>query len=342
MSYCDDLEWLRHVQSERTGEITLEDTGRFVRVTKELPRPTTQTPQLALFLGTRAKDIALKEIFPQNNLGRRGKRENINLRLETTSLNSDTPLLFADSTPFARDPTDRSQVICHEILPYSTCWKLEGHSLIDIVYNRLLFLFSDVVCVFADDFSSLDALAMRLVLWAEIGSAQKSVAMRPRLLIITTENCQQDRARALLEVIQPYSEMLGACFSLTKIIQLAGPYLSPTAKHQCLRDEIRRQRQEALAVRQKHGMLFCAEHLAALFQRAIFHTATTTKEQFCHITAARGATKPGNDFTNHLVDFLDLAREHKTPFQSVASYIASSIIMDAYPPRMHGKSPLNY
>ncbi|KAL2808644.1 acyl transferase/acyl hydrolase/lysophospholipase [Aspergillus granulosus] len=335
MAYCDHLAWLRHVQSERTGEITLEDTGRFIRIIKELPRPSTQTPQLALFIGTRAKDIALKEIFPQNNLRRRGERENINLRLETTSLNSDAPLLFADSSPFVRNPTDRSQVICHETLAYSACWKPEGHSLIDIVYNRLLFLFSDVVCVFADDFSSLDALAMRLVLWAEIGSSQKSAVMRPRLLIITTEDCQQDRARTLLEVIQPYSEILGACFSSTKIIQLAGPYLSPTAKHQNLRDEIRRQRQETLAVRQKHCMLFCAEHLAEFFRRAVLHTAMTTKEHFCHITAARGENKPGNDFTNHLVRFLDLAREHKTPFHSVASYIASSILMDAYPPRMH-------
>jgi hypothetical protein len=38
MSHCDDLEWVRHVQSARTGEITLEDTGLFVQVTKELPR----------------------------------------------------------------------------------------------------------------------------------------------------------------------------------------------------------------------------------------------------------------------------------------------------------------
>ncbi|KAA8645059.1 patatin-like phospholipase family protein [Aspergillus tanneri] len=316
MASCEHVVCLRHVENERTGEIILEDTGRLWRVIQELPNPSTQTPQLALFIGTNAKDTALKNIFPQNNISRRGEKGNINLRLQTDSINHDAPLFFADSSP----------------------WKPSLYTVIDILYARLLFLFSDVICVFADDFSSVQAVLLRLMTWAEIGSAMPILPeLRPRLLVVVSEDGPHDASQyeELQNMLQSYTIQLKNTFSAVKIFQLAGTYLSPLARYQRLQLEIRSQTQQMFDIRQRTHMLLSALHFASLFVKAVEQTAQSTSQDFNFITVSRIRNEVGSDYLEHLQTFLELARRHKTPYDSVASFIASSIIMDAYPPRMH-------
>ncbi|THC92162.1 hypothetical protein EYZ11_008377 [Aspergillus tanneri] len=319
-------------------EIILEDTGRLWRVIQELPNPSTQTPQLALFIGTNAKDTALKNIFPQNNISRRGEKGNINLRLQTDSINHDAPLFFADSSPFVKNPSERSHVLCHETISHPASWKPSLYTVIDILYARLLFLFSDVICVFADDFSSVQAVLLRLMTWAEIGSAMPILPeLRPRLLVVVSEDGPHDASQyeELQNMLQSYTIQLKNTFSAVKIFQLAGTYLSPLARYQRLQLEIRSQTQQMFDIRQRTHMLLSALHFASLFVKAVEQTAQSTSQDFNFITVSRIRNEVGSDYLEHLQTFLELARRHKTPYDSVASFIASSIIMDAYPPRMH-------
>ncbi|KAL4993992.1 FabD/lysophospholipase-like protein [Aspergillus recurvatus] len=337
MAVCDHISCLRHVENGPTGEIILEDTGRFWRLTQELPNPSVQTPQLATFIGTKSKDVALKHIFPQNNIGRRGEKDNINLRLETASMNRTIPLFFADSSPFIKNPVERSHLLCHETFSYPASWKDSGHATIDIIYARLLFLFSDLICLFADDFPDLEYLVFRLLEWCDVGSAMYFPEIRPRLLIIVSEDGElgHSRYRDLQASLQTISKQLEPCFSFVKIFQLAGSYLSPLARYHRLQSEVRSHTVEMAATRQKQNLLLSAIHVASLFSKAVQHTAASIADKFNFIAAARRGNEVGEDYAGHLQTFLAASKRHKTPYDSVASFIASSIIMDAYPPRMH-------
>ena len=338
MTACDHIVCLRHVENERTGEIVLEDTGRFWRVVQELPKPSVQTPQLALFIGTNAKDNALKHIYPQNNIGRRGERGNINLHLETKSINHETPVFFAESSPFVKNPSQRSHVLCHETLSYSIRWKADLYAVIDILYARLLFLFSDVICLFADDFSSVEAVLLRLMTWVEIGSAMSLLPeLRPRLLIIVSEDGPHDSLKhdLLRKALQFHAVQLNNVFSAAQTFQLAGTYLSPLARYQRLQHEIRTQTQQMLELKQKSHMLLSAYHLASFFAKAVEKLAQSRSGEFSFFSESRRRNEIGTDYQRHIETFLAQAQRQRTPYDSIASFIATSILMDAYPPRMH-------
>jgi hypothetical protein len=339
-AYCDHIACVRHIESEQTGEIILEDTGRFWRAIQELPSPAAQTPQLVLFIGTHAKDTALKHIFPQNNISRRGVRGNINLRLDNDSSSHDTPLMFIDSSPFLKSSNERSHVLCHETISYPARWKSGQNRVIDIIYAKLLFPFSDVVCVFADDFSRLEALVQQLMAWVEVGSLMHFLPeLRPRLLIVVSEDGPYagEKYEELCRELQSCLPKLENNFSVIRIFQLAGQYLSPMARHQRLQSEIRSQTQQMCHIRQHNCMLFSALHMASLFAKAIKWISRNMSEDFNFIIASRMHNELSSDHFEHLRTFLGLAQQYKTEYNSVASLIASSIIMDAYPPRMHRK-----
>ncbi|KAL2810503.1 hypothetical protein BDW59DRAFT_168126 [Aspergillus cavernicola] len=114
------------------------------------------------------------------------------------------------------------------------------------------------------------------------------------------------------------------------------------ARHQRLQLEIRRQNQQMFDIRQRNHMLLSAFHLASLFATAVEWTARSTCHPFNFITASRIHNEVGSDYLEHLGTFLQLARHHKTEYNSVALLIASSIIMDAYPPRMHREFPSSF
>ncbi|RAQ76853.1 hypothetical protein COH21_008696 [Aspergillus flavus] len=336
MSSCHHLAWLRHVRNERTGEVVLEDTGRLSRVIKELPKQASQTPQIALFIGTKTKDAAVKQIFSRNNIGRRGEKGNVNLRLDTVSINSDAPLLFAESSPSVQSATERSHLLCHETVAYPTRWEPSPYSISDIIFSRLYFLFCDVVCMFADDFSTQADVAEQLMTWIEIGGPKSlPEKIRPRLLIVISESSPYNE---LLDALHLRSVELGECFSVVRLFRLAGDYLSPLARYQRLRDEVYRQREEVANTKNGHQMLFSAVHLMSFFEKAVQHTARTISQEFNFIAAARCDNMVESDYLGHLKNFITLSQDYKTPYDSVASCIASSIIMDAYPPRMHSFS----
>jgi hypothetical protein len=134
-----------------------------------MPHANVQTPRLVHLIG---EGHGAEVPF---STGRRGERSNVNLRVETDSFATDSPLIFADSNPFAGtcccEPVDYP--LCHKSVLHSVSWHQGWQSIIDILYARLFFGFSDVVYIFADDFSSLRDILLRLFSWIDIGSASK-------------------------------------------------------------------------------------------------------------------------------------------------------------------------
>lgn len=62
---CPHPTWLR---LSDVKDVALINTGRLTRLISELDDPSNQCPTLLLFVGRKAKQIVLKEIYPYNNV----------------------------------------------------------------------------------------------------------------------------------------------------------------------------------------------------------------------------------------------------------------------------------
>ncbi|KAL2836064.1 hypothetical protein BJX68DRAFT_274726 [Aspergillus pseudodeflectus] len=75
----------------------LVDTGRMDQIVQDMSHPTTQYPSLAYFLGNGNRVSALRSLFPQNNITRRGPAGLVRLYLSTTTASTEHPVWFVES-----------------------------------------------------------------------------------------------------------------------------------------------------------------------------------------------------------------------------------------------------
>jgi hypothetical protein len=214
----------------------------------------------------------------------------------------------------------------------------------DIVLNRLLFLFTDVICLFADDVGGLDGVKTLLTRWATIGSASSLPStVRPRLLVISQEDHSSatfnllDRENFRYDLLHSTGTELSRTFASIKAIVLPGQHLSPAARHRRLREEIAKECDRARESRTAASVAFSGTHQNALFDSALRHVSGTIQERFDFVRAAREANELGTDYSSHIENFLSLAKAQAMPLGATCSCIASSVLMDAYPPRMHSE-----
>ena len=173
MSKCDHVAWLQLAARKTDYSIRYED--RFQRIASQMINPSSQVPSLAFFMGRTRKNIALREIFPDNNLTRRQRTlaASINLQIDNASSFQidnassylDYPVLFADCDPTLQAILhhDQSSYRCHtnKVLPLP--WEASvQHQLLDYVLSRLLFSFTDVIYLFIKDLSGLKDISILL------------------------------------------------------------------------------------------------------------------------------------------------------------------------------------
>lgn len=338
---CKHVAWLEAIEDRTTGSKAVINTTRLERLSEELPDSCNQTPRLVHLIGTRSKDRALKYLFPNNNFGRQYEKGNINLRADNTSIDTASPLFFADSNPFRGFTAKHPQATCHLGHPYNISWMKDDDMITDVLFSRLTFPFSDLICIFADDFATLETVAVRILSWISIRSCVQN--LRPRLLIVISEagpldSLQDEDFRLMLHSSD--NDPRGT-FSMIKIFRLAGDYLSPLARYQRLKDQVYDLTAQSLLERKDRGHAFSAPHLAEFFNLAIMHTAQTRNQPLNLITASKYSRPCISDNTVYAENFLKHALDVKSPYEGIASFLASCILVDAYPPRMHSKVPKN-
>ncbi|KAL9042037.1 MAG: hypothetical protein Q9214_003905 [Letrouitia sp. 1 TL-2023] len=340
MSNCAHLAWL---QLSGSPEATIYDEDRLSRILSELGDPCNQTPSLLLFVGQQGKDTALRDIFPSNNLKRSDKRLKgvVNLRVDTTTVHANHPILFADSDPFIVASSSLSSAsYCHQIRSYLVGWKATSPAnLFDVVHARLLCLFADVICVFCDAAWNEGDVVERLQAWAAAGSASTcSVSIRPRVIIVV-EGDQASPTYNLLQIESLHfgltQQDLSHFFSSITILRLADAQVSSLSRHRRLKEVILRHVDEMRCLRQSSRCLYTAAHLRSFFQMAVQHTAASFLQPFDPILKSRPEADVLPNLDEHLSTFLRLGGLHNVPQVGLVSVIASSILMDAYPPRMH-------
>jgi hypothetical protein len=344
---CDPSAWLHLIAGK--SDFGLRYENRFQGIIDQLTAPS-KSPCLGLFLGREKKDAALREVFPDNNLERqRCPQGVIRLELDNASLQSDHPILFADTDPNLPAITyNNCQSSSHSRRVVSLPWAAAvPHLVQDIILSRLLFLFTDVICLFADDVGGLDGVKTLLTTWATIGSASSLPStVRPRLLIISEED-HSSATYSLLEredfrydLLHSTGMDLSQTFTSIKAIVLPGEHLSPAVQHMRLRGNITREFDLARQSRNTVSVAFSGTHQNALFDRALEHISRTIEEPFDFVRAARLTNELRTDYSSHVENFLSLTKVKEIPTDAVCSFIASSVLMDAYPPNMHSGSHL--
>ena len=243
--------------------------GRLSRILLELADPINQRPSLLLFVGRKAKDNAFRELFSCNNF-QRAKRDGIaTLTADTLSMQSQFPVLFAESDPLAGSNLQHAvSAQCHENIPLPVHWSLHTpQSLSDFIHARLLCLFVDVLCIFAGHFCDFEDVVNRLRVWAacERASTQFNMA-RLRAIIIrqgvdpgpspTYDFLQSENLHYSLSPTE-----VGDFFSSISVLYLANEQISSLARHRRLKELIQRQTDEMRHVKQTMGYLFSAVHL---------------------------------------------------------------------------------
>ena len=342
-SFCKHTSWLNLTGVQ---ELTLWDTGRLSRLLLELTNPAAQRPSLLLFVGRKTKDSALRELFSCNNF-KRAQRDGIaTLTADTLSLQSQFPVLFAESDPLIESisPAEVSAQ-CHENAPFPVRWALQAsHNLFDIVHARLFCLFVDVLCIFADDFCDFEDVVSRLRAWAACGRATRQFSMaRPKVIIIkqgagpgpssTYDFLQSEHLHYSLSQAE-FREF----FSSITVLHLADEQISSLARHRRLKELIQQQTDEMRHIKQSVGCLFSALHLNCFFSAAVRHTAQTITEPFDFLASSRQNNPISTAYSDHLNEFLRLSRERVLSHRTQSTFIASAMLLDAYPPGMHCES----
>ncbi|KAL9083483.1 MAG: hypothetical protein Q9165_008510 [Trypethelium subeluteriae] len=238
MASCSHVAWL---QLAGVKDFTFVDTGRMGRLIQELTRPAEKTPMVLFFLGRKAKDAALRELFPNNNINRCRSNGLADIRTDTTTIDSQSPILFADGYPTGPVLPRHIPFHCHESKLFPVQWPFhEIQTLFDVAFAKVLLPFCSVVTIFIDDFTTIDEIRKLLVRWAALGIFENlPIQVRPRLVIVgsSTKHDIVDMENFCATIGERNAD-IGTLFSDVVLVILGSPDLSPLARHRQLKETV--------------------------------------------------------------------------------------------------------
>jgi len=351
MKRCDHTNWLSLCSEGHETYLAVSD--RLDTISTQIPKPDTQVPSLFALIGNRAKSLALRELFGVKKKRRLITKRipgEIHLHVDASSIFTERPLLIADSefsSKFSKAKVPSAK--CHEVAkrlvrrPSGSCHPDEISS---GIYAQLLFPFTDVFCLFSDDLGGFKQVARYLAAWLE--QCQTSTiprSTRPRVVIVTetilpgAENEKEARKAFLWLLSEETTRDLFDQISAIEIIALfpAGS-LSVDARHRLLKERIMSGSDQLRKTREDLRSLFSFTHFSAFLKSACEHFSRTAEEPYNFIMASRVDNPFPLDLDEHLMNFLKHIESAKELIKFAAPVIASSFLLDNYPPDSHRKS----
>ncbi|KAL4862021.1 hypothetical protein BDV12DRAFT_179441 [Aspergillus spectabilis] len=329
-----NLDWLQPVKGPR-GTLLLH--GRcLTSIREQLISPQTQSPGLVLLLGCRQKDEALRHIFSAKKSPTREK--GVRLHLDGNTGFGDHPVLVADCDPHLTPGMTESWKPDYEEVPFDQ----EDQHMLDTILARLLFLFVDVICIFAEDMGGLDAVHASLRRWIALGQNASCLDYKPRVLII----CGSDMSSVTSEILEErdflfhmtrYPEAPDVFASINLFRLPKATSMSNMARYRPLKEEIMKALDLSRRLRKEEGYLLSGAHLEVYFHSALWHLSQTPSLPFDFVQSARVGLLTHEDHTTHLRSFLELTSS--SPWEDQASFIASTLLLDGYSPGTHFFKP---
>jgi hypothetical protein len=344
---CKHHSWLKFKESN--GSFFVQDELQLTNIVNKLPRPKSQYPSLALFLGKQNMHAALKELFPRNKFPFQRNRSFTNLRVDATTFNHEYPILVADGDLKSSPVATFDHYPCHPSETMPIAWKSTSDACCPtMLHARLTTLFADTICIFADDYGGLAEVSSILKAFVTLGSASSlSPSIRPRIIVAvsgleassTMEILETDDLRRVLK--DDLSSSLTSPFFSIKVLKLASRSVSSLARHRRLREVLLDEIDSARDKRLQHRALFSACHMDYLWKHSLNHFCQSATEAFDFIQASRSSNPVSDSIQLHVWTFFDSAWKTGCSNVAMARFIATALIMDAYPPDMHGRLPKN-
>jgi hypothetical protein len=324
-----------------------------------LQDPDTQQPNLFVLIGNTSKSLALRELFGIKKAWKfRSNRYagEIHFHLDPSSIFNSRPILIADGDLPQQDLRTKGPSIqkCHETTRRSytklaeLCNTLDGTT--DSIYSRLLLPFADVICFFFADLGGFRQIARHLAKWLEKG--QLSTIPRstyPRVIIVTekiplgAEREKEAKKAFLLLLREETTHDLSEQISDIHVVALLLVYkVSSKARYRRLKECLLNRSNEVRRRREDIRTLFSATHFAAFFRYACNHFSQSLKEPFNFIMASRNQNSIAEDLAEHISNLLKHIKSAKELMEFAVPVIASSFLLDNYPPESHSRQTLIY
>jgi hypothetical protein len=349
MKRCNHSHWLS--LGTHGNETSLLESDRLQTLTHHLQDPDTQQPSLFVLIGNKSKSVALRELFGTKKARKiRNKRHagEIHLHLDPSSIFHTRPIFIADGDLPQQSLRAKAPAAerCHETTrrafsdPRSALDRTT-----DSIYSRLLLPFADVFCFFSADLGGFRQIARHMAMWLEKGQSSTLPRSTYPRIIIVTENMplgaqrEKEARKAFLWLLREETtrEMSEQISDIHIIALLPGHKVSSKARYRRLKecllnrsDEVRRNREDAQT-------LFSAIHFAALFRYACDHFSQTSEDPFDFIKASRRQNPVAEDLAEHISNLLKHIKSAKELIEFAVPTIASSFLLDNYPPENHSK-----
>ena len=341
MASCAHRQWLR-LRQDGNG-VALQYGNRLHNIATSLPHPAKQYPSLVLFLGKQSKARALRALFPGSGISSCRGSAIANICVDPTTVGRDSPNLIADINSERSQSISRGKDTCHETTTHPVAWAdrddvpLAQQELADQVHARLLFLFTHVLCIFANDFGTLDQVADQLEAWTALGSASSLPgSVHPRLLVVTSipgADFHADVLRFRLRVLS--DPKFADSFSSLNVLNVLSLGRAPRWDFSALEAVLCDETNAARLERVNTHTLFSMIHISAFFDMALRDFARSPRHTFDFIQRTREDSPVPPAFRQHLDSFLNLCSKQKLPESILWEFIASAITMDCFPPDMH-------
>lgn len=343
MASCRHTDWIEVSRSSR--HVRLSDPGRFDRLVKKLKRSANQFPQIVLCIGKEEKrKLVTKTILNRASRVTRSTRAAVPSSGGLTSIFSDEsqseddhPIFFADYRLGSTIPEKRPYK-CHETRSVPNTWPLEQPDIHGSVLTRLLFPFSDLVCLFADDLGGVDAVLDHMENWCAVEPTTDltNFARRalPRVCIIasgsfTPSSQIQDEAwRSRLDRLSYLDH-----FSSVQILRFDRD--TDTDFHKNFRFLLTNELETSCVLKKKHQIQFSADHLAGFFSQATLHLAADPGRRFSFLAASRAYRPVSSAYPEQIRALLCNRARYGVGFDDIATLVASCFVLDAYPNACH-------
>ena len=317
-----DTSWL-DVGVGENETFVIRDHGQLGHILSELPDPGNQYPKLLVFLGDRMKDIALQKLFPDNNIRRSRPTASIGLRIDNSSVGLKEPRLFVDGGVGQWNPIPCQ--VRAGARDYPIAWRATSvEATIQMIYTRLVFLFADVICIFADDFLSIQSVARFLTDCASLRSAS-SLPVCPSIIVISSDSRVNEFYQ---EFHKGDQKQVIESFPVVKLIHVDRSMES--AFRDRLRSSIRTQMEHVQQARYDHGAYFSGLHLHGLFDLAVKHLSSNKTSPFNFVKATREGNPVPRGLSDNISHYFKVGIRGGCCLNTLVSSTASALLMDHY------------
>ncbi|KAH8653952.1 acyl transferase/acyl hydrolase/lysophospholipase [Tricladium varicosporioides] len=351
MKRCDHSHWLSF--DTCGNETSLLESDRLQTLTHHLQNPDTQQPRLFVLIGNASKSLALRELFGTKKAGKFRKKRHvgeIHLHLDPSSIFHNRPVLIADGdlpqqVSRAKAPSAQK---CHETIRRAyprpgidLSSTLDGTT--DTIYSRLLLPFADVFCFFSADLGGFRQIVRHLAVWLEKGQPSTLPSSTYPKIIIVTEKIplgaerEKEAKKAFLWLLrEETTHDLSEQISDIHVVALLPVHkVSRNARYRRLKECLLNRSDEVQRNKEDARSLFSATHFNALFRYVCDHFSQTSKEPFDFIRASRKQNPINNNLAEHISNLLKHIKSAKELMEFAVPTIASSFLLDNYPPESH-------